>query len=82
MRVTDVKDGRLYHLAGLNLSRARMLAGIISKLPPSDPRRKSFAYLPRQLTQAGLESVKGEHYEGGHWFGTFAVYLVSGRGLR
>jgi hypothetical protein len=25
--------------------------------------------------------VTGEHYEGGHWLGTFAVYLESGRGL-
>jgi hypothetical protein len=25
--------------------------------------------------------VTGEHYEGGHWLGTFAVYLVTGRGL-
>jgi len=32
-RVTDVTDGKLYHLAGLNLSRAWMLEGIVSKLP-------------------------------------------------
>ena len=25
--------------------------------------------------------MTGEHYEGGHWLGTFAVYLVTGRGL-
>jgi len=25
--------------------------------------------------------VTGEHYEGGHWLGSFAVYLSSGRGL-
>jgi len=25
--------------------------------------------------EAGLRSVTGEHYEGGHWLGTFAVYL-------
>jgi hypothetical protein len=31
--------------------------------------------------EAGLESIKSEHYEGGHWLGSFAVYLVSGRGL-
>jgi len=34
------------------------------------------------LQQAGLESIKSEHYEGGHWLGSFAVYLVSHRGLR
>ena len=31
--------------------------------------------------EKGLAAVTGEHYEGGHWLGTFAVYLVTGRGL-
>jgi hypothetical protein len=26
-------------------------------------------------------SVTGAHYEGGHWLGSFATYLVTGRGL-
>jgi len=25
--------------------------------------------------------VTGEHYEGGHWLGTYAVYLTSHAGL-
>ena len=29
----------------------------------------------------GSPHVTGEHYEGGHWLGTFAMYLVTGRGL-
>ena len=81
-RVTDPADGRLYHLAGLNLSRAWMLEGILSKLPASDGRRKQLAGLADKLRQAGLESIRSEQYEGGHWLGSFAVYLVSGRGLR
>ena len=24
-----------------------------------------------------MTGVTGEHYEGGHWLGTFAVYLVT-----
>ena len=28
------------------------------------------------------DCVTGEHYEGGHWLGTFAVYLETGRGLQ
>jgi hypothetical protein len=79
--VSDVTDGKAYHLAGLNLSRAWMLEGIVSKLPPNDPRRKPFTALGAKLRATGLESIKGEHYEGGHWLGSFAVYLVSGRGL-
>jgi hypothetical protein len=73
-RVADVTDGKLYHLAGLNLSRAWMLKGIVSKLPASDARRASFSTMAGQLRQVGLESIRGEHYEGGHWLGTFAVY--------
>src|ERR1017187_9128265 len=80
--VTDFTDGKLYHLAGLNLSRSWMLEGIVSKLPASDPRRKPFTALGSKLKQAGLESIRSEHYEGGHWLGTFAVYLVSGRNGR
>ncbi len=30
---------------------------------------------------AGLAAVTGEHYEGGHWLGSFANYLVTRRGL-
>jgi hypothetical protein len=80
--VSDVTDGKLYHLAGLNLSRAWMLEGIASKLPAGDVRRKSFTVLAGRLRKTGLDSIKSEHYEGGHWLGSFAVYLVSGRGLR
>jgi hypothetical protein len=81
-RVTDVTDGKLYHLAGLNLSRAWMLEGIASRLAASDSRRAPLTALAGRLKQAGLESIKSEHYEGGHWLGSFAVYLVSGRGLQ
>jgi hypothetical protein len=30
---------------------------------------------------AALPAVTGEYYEGGHWLGTFAVYLTSRAGL-
>src|ERR1017187_7164924 len=80
--VSDVTDGKAYHLAGLNLSRAWMLEGIVSRLPAADARRKPLTTLSGKLKAAGLESIKSEHYEGGHWLGSFAVYLVSGRGLQ
>jgi Protein of unknown function (DUF2891) len=79
-RVTDVTDGKLYHLAGLNLSRAWMLEGIASKLGAAAAR--PLIALAGKLKQTGLDSIKSEHYEGGHWLGSFAVYLVSARGLR
>jgi hypothetical protein len=59
-----------------------MLEGIVSRLPAADPRRKPLTELARKLKAVGLESIRSEHYEGGHWLGSFAVYLVSGRGLR
>ena len=81
-RVTDFTDGKLYHLAGLNLSRAWMLEGIVSKLPADAARREQLTGLAAKLRQAGLESIRSEHYEGGHWLGSFALYLVSRRGLQ
>ncbi len=80
--VSDVTDGKAYHLAGLNLSRAWMLEGVVSRLTAGDARRTAYSGLAGRLRDAGLQSIKAEHYEGGHWLGSFAVYLVSGRGLR
>lgn len=79
--VTDRSDGKLAHLDGLNLSRAWMLEGIAAGLPQDDPRGPALRDAAERHREAGLASVTGEHYEGGHWLGSFAVYLVTGRGL-
>lgn len=79
--VTDKSDGKLAHLDGLNLSRAWMLDGIASALPQDDPRRASIAAASRAQGAAGIEAATGEHYAGGHWLGTFAVYYASRRGI-
>lgn len=78
--VTDKSDGKLAHLDGLNLSRAWMLNGIAAKLPANDPRRAALAATAKTHADSGLAAVTGEHYEGGHWLGSFATYLVTGRG--
>ncbi len=78
--VTDPTDGKLAHLDGLNLSRAWMLEGIASGLPPADPRRAPLEESARDHRDAGLASVTGLHYEGGHWLASFATYLVTQRG--
>jgi hypothetical protein len=78
--VSDRTDGKLAHLDGLNLSRAWMLEGILSALPQDDSRRFVLADAAREHREAGLASVTGEHYAGGHWLGSFATYLVTGRG--
>jgi len=79
--VTDPTDGKLAHLDGLNLSRAWMLEGIASALPPGDKRAAMFLTAAREHAAPGLRAVTGEHYEGGHWLGSFAVYLVTKRGI-
>lgn len=80
--VTDPSDPKLGHLYGLNLSRAWMLRGIAASLPSSDPRGAALTAAARTHHTAGMTGVTGEHYEGSHWLGTFAVYLETGRGLR
>ena len=79
--VTDPSDPKLAHLDGLNLSRAWMLEGIASGLPPDNLRRLALDAAARRHRDAGLASVTGEHYEGGHWLGSFATYLVTRRGI-
>ena len=79
--VTDPSDPKLAHLDGLNLSRAWTLAGMASGLPQNDPRRAALLAAAERHRQRSLPAVTGEHYEGGHWLGTFAVYLITGRGL-
>jgi len=78
----DPSDPKLAHLDGLNLSRAWMLEGIISVLPTDDPRRASLSAAAEAHRCAGLAAVTGEHYEGGHWLGSFAVYLTTERGIQ
>lgn len=78
--VTDRTDGKLAHLDGLNISRAWMLEGIAVGLPDDDPRRSALLAAADAHRVSGLASVTGEHYEGGHWLGSFATYLVTGKG--
>jgi Protein of unknown function (DUF2891) len=78
---TDVTDGKIVHLDGLNLSRAWSLQGIASALPIDDPRRQSLLHSGAEHAASGLAAVTGEHYEGGHWLASFATYLVTWRGL-
>jgi hypothetical protein len=79
--VTDPSDPRLAHLDGLNLSRAWMLEGIASRLPHGDARRPALLAAAHRHRDASLPRITGEHYEGGHWLGSFATYLVTERGL-
>jgi hypothetical protein len=75
--VTDRTDPKLAHLDGLNLSRAWMLEGIAHGLKPTDKRVPALLAAAANHRATALPAVTGEHYEGGHWLGTFAVYLTS-----
>ncbi|MDX2418417.1 MAG: DUF2891 domain-containing protein [Xanthomonadales bacterium] len=79
--VTDPTDGKLAHLDGLNISRAWMLEGMANGLPAGDARKKALLGSAAIHKKSGLASVTGEHYEGGHWLGSFATYLQTDRGL-
>jgi hypothetical protein len=78
----DPSDPKLAHLDGLNLSRSWMLEGILSALPQDDPRRAALQGAADTHRRAGLAAVTGAHYEGGHWLGSFAVYLTTQRGIQ
>ena len=79
--VTDPTDGKLAHLDGLNLSRAWMMEGIASALPAKSALRATVERTAKAHKGSGLAAVTGAHYEGGHWLGSFATYLVTQRGI-
>jgi hypothetical protein len=76
----DPADGKLSHLTGLNLSRAWMLEGIAHALGDHAARAGLEAAAERHRA-AGLAEVSGDHYAGSHWLGSFAVYLITRRGI-
>ena len=57
-----------------------MLEGIAHGLPAGDRRVAALLATAARHRAAALPAVTGEHYEGGHWLGTFAVYLTSAAG--
>lgn len=80
-RVVDPTDGKLVHLDGVNLSRAWNLDAIAHALPQGDPRIAALRASAQRHGEAGIASVTGEDYAGGHWLASFATYYVTGRAL-
>ena len=77
----DPTDPKLAHLDGLNLSRAWMMQGIATALPAGDDRHDGLRIAAERHAEEGLASIREEHYEGSHWLPSFAVYLITQRGL-
>ncbi len=75
--VSDRTDPKIVHLDGLNLSRAWCMRGIANSLAASDPRRKLLLSAAEVHARSTLPHIAGGHYEGEHWLGSFAVYLLS-----
>ena len=81
VEVSDVTDGYIVHLAGLDLSRAWCMQGIVSALPEGDPRVAVLKESMAAHAKMGYRYVFSGHYEGDHWLATFAIYLHTQAGI-
>ena len=81
VNVLDPSDGQLAHWAGLNMSRAWMLEGIASALPPQDKRRSVMINLAEKHFEHGWQLGLNQSYEISHWVPSFMIYLLTQRGL-
>lgn len=75
VQVSDLEDGHLVHLVGLNLTRAWTMRSIAGALSQSDSRREVLEKAATLHAKEGLRQVWSGSYEGEHWLGSFAVYL-------
>jgi hypothetical protein len=75
--VSDRSDPQLGHLDGLNLSRAWCMRHVAAALPESDPTRAVLEEAGHAHAVDALQHVATGHYEGEHWLGSFAVYLLT-----
>jgi hypothetical protein len=84
IQITNPQDYLQSHFQGLYLSRAWMLEGIAASLPVDDPRLATLNATAEMQGQFGLPHVlsdDSDHYASSHWLGTFAVYLLTRRGI-
>lgn len=80
--VTDITDGKLVHLAGLNLNRAWCLHSVAEALPADHELKVPLLDSAKQHLDCGVEYVQSGHYEGDHWLATFALYAITEAGTR
>lgn len=76
--VSDLEDGHLVHLAGLNLNRAWDLRGIATALDGT--AKQTFLEIAQRHEDRGLNQIFSGSYAGEHWLGSFATYLLTGVG--
>ena len=75
--VSDVSDGQIAHLHGLNASRAWCWRRISESLPAGDPRIDSAVAAARRHAEAALPHVIGDEYTVEHWLACYAVLMLS-----
>jgi hypothetical protein len=73
VQVSDMDDGHIVHLVGLNLSRSWCLNGLAQTL---NSNHKFLNDSAQQHLEAGLRGVWSGSYEGEHWLGSFALYAI------
>ncbi len=71
--VSDRSDGKLVHLDGVNFSRAWCLFKISEGLPEF----QHLNHVAYEHIANSLPNIVDEHYEGGHWLGSFAIYALN-----
>lgn len=76
-QVSDRSDPKIVHLDGLNLSRAWCMRLVAQSLPEDDPLRPILRESASLHARATLPHIANGNYEGEHWLGTFAVYMLS-----
>lgn len=74
--VSDRADPKIVHLDGLNLSRAWCLYSILPSIQDDQKRQVMLDAASKHLL-ATIPNIASEHYEGGHWLASFAVYALS-----
>ncbi|MFT5632928.1 MAG: hypothetical protein ACI9SQ_000635 [Rubritalea sp.] len=73
VQVSDINDGQIVHLVGLNLSRSWCLNGLAQTMH-SDQKILNAA--AQHHLEVGLQGVWSGGYEGEHWLGSFALYAL------
>lgn len=75
--VSDRDDPKIVHLDGLNLSRAWCMRLVARALPQGDPRRPVLLASAARHARTTLPHIASGNYEGEHWLGTFAVFMLT-----
>ncbi|GAB3482611.1 DUF2891 domain-containing protein [Amycolatopsis cihanbeyliensis] len=75
--VSDLTDGYIAHLHGLNLSRAWCWRRLAESLPGGDPRAELMFAAAEEHAEAALGHATGSDYAVEHWLACYAVLLLS-----